>query len=712
MTLEDGAPLADRAEHRPRRTGAAWHRVEAWAAAERPRWILWTPVGIGGGIGAYFSLPSEPPVWSGGAVLAVLAAVAFLFRRRPYLVVVLAAAATLAVGFAAAQVRTRLVSAPFLTRPIESATVTGRIEVVERLEAATRITIAVETITRLSHEKSPRRVRLRLAERFAPPPAGTRVQVRASLLPPPPPAEPGAYDFRQAAFFAGIGAVGFAYEAPEVIEGPPPDFASRFFAALDEERGAIAARVRAVADDAAAPVTIALLNGEQTGISEPVMRAMRASGLAHLLSISGLHITLAAGIVFFVVRALLALIEPLALAWPIKKIAALAGLLGAGGYTLIVGTPVPTLRSLLMTAILMLAVIADRHPFSPRVFAAAAVVVLIAYPETMLGPSFQMSFGAVAALIAAFEVAEPVFARWRRSLGIAGRAGLWLAALAFTSLVASAATAPFALYHFQNVTFYGVAANMVAVPLTSVWIMPMGLLAYLLMPLGLEGPALVAMNWGSAVVVAIARAVASWPGALALVPAMPEWGLTASSLGGAWLCLWRTRARLLGLIGVAAGLLSPLATNRPDILISEDGGTIAVLSPNGERQPSTSRGSRIAIETWVRRDGADAKGTTWPASGPGAGGRLSCDPLGCLYRSDGRAAALIRDPLAAPEDCTRTDVVVAPSIRLRRCPAPLVIDAARLAREGAHAIHLRSDGVRVETVRDRQGERPWTGPHP
>lgn len=691
----------------------AWARsVRSWPAArlgeERARWGLWFPVGLGLGIAVYFALPFEPPPWIGALVLAALAAGMITASRHPEALIALAVLAAPTLGFTASQVRTAIVDAPQLVRPLAATTVTGRVALVERLEEGVRVTLSVPIIDKLPPERTPRAVRLRFAASLPAPEPGTLVKLRASLLPPPAPAEPGAYDFQQAAFFAGIGAVGYAFGPADVLDPTPDGPAAGFFAAVDRLRGSIAARVRAVAGGSAAPVTIALLNGEQTGISHPVMDAMRASGLAHLLSISGLHIALVAGIVFFAARALLALIETAALNWPIKKIAAMTGMAAVVGYTLVVGAPVPTLRSVLMTGMVMLAVIFDRAPFSPRVFAAAATAILLSAPESMLGPSFQMSFGAVAALIAAYEAAEPVLSRRRRGFGPVGRIVLNGASLAFSSVVASAATAPFALYHFQNVTFYGVLANMLAVPLTSFWVMPWGLIAYLLMPFGLEGWALVAMNWGSAGVVGIAETVAGWPGAVALAPAMPDWGLAAVAFGGVWLCFWRKRWRLLGVPLVLAGLASPVFANRPDALVSGDGRLMAVRGADGVLSLSSARGSRIVAETWIRRDGSETPAAPWPAHGSGAGGLLTCDPLGCLYRKSGQTIAFVRDPMALDEDCRQASAVISAE-NAPRCHAHAVIDGRALSRSGAHALYASTRGIRIERVRSHPGNRPWSG---
>lgn len=696
-------------------------RVRGWLedrlAEERGRLGLWLPVGLGAGVVAYFALPLEPPWWSGGAAVAAPAILVVLVRRRLGLMVATMGLMAACAGFLAGQVRTAQVHTPMLARDIGPVDVTGRVLALERQEEGTRIVLGDLDVSRLAPERTPARVRIRLPEKHGYPAPGARVRVRAMLHPPPPPAEPGAYDFQRHAYFLGIGAVGYSLGPALTLTDAPTQGWRALSAWLESTRDGIGRRAaEIISDPAAAAVTTALLNGSPGAIPEQHLQAMRDSGLAHLLSISGLHIGLVAGIVFFTLRAMLALVEPLALHWPIKKIAAVAAIAAALAYTVLVGAPVPTLRSVLMTGLALIAVVVDRDPFSMRLVAFAAAVVVLVAPESLLGPSFQMSFGAVIALIAAYEVASPALARWRSGAGLLPRVALYLGGVALTSVVATAATTPFALYHFQTIAFYGVVANMLAVPLTSFWVMPCGVLAYALMPFGLDGPALWAMGCGVEGILWTAGTVAGWPGATALVPAMPTAGLAAVVLGGLWLAIWRGRWRLLGAPFIVVGLLTPWVTPRPDLFVSPDGAVMAVRMPDGRLSLSSDRAGRFAAETWLRRDGRVETGPAWPRSGSGAGGRLACDPLGCLYRPGVDAAAptewvaLVRDPQALSEDCRAAAMVIA-SVSAGRCGAPVVIDRWALARSGGHTIRWDGQGGRVvDSVTGWRGTRPWTVP--
>jgi competence protein ComEC len=674
---------------------------------ERERWFLWLPVAFGLGISGYFALETEPPLWSGPLALLAGGGLLWWQRHRPAALAAAVALLAVAAGFVAGQLRTRTMLAPMLERELGPVAVEGRLIGIESQPAGARLLLNGVSVAKLPPERTPAMIRLRLPAKFSRPPVGAVVRLRAMLHPPLPPLEPGAYDFQRQAFFDGIGAVGVVISAPEVADAPDPGPWRRLLLAMERLREDIDERTRALVPEPAGAVTAALLNGEQTGIEPSVMDDFRASGLAHLLSISGLHIALVAGLVFGLVRALLALVEPLALRYPIKKWAALAGLATAFAYMLVVGAPVPTLRSVLMTGAMMVAIMVDRSPVSMRLLAVAALVVLLFQPDSLLGPSFQMSFGAVAALIAAYELINPRLRRWHREAGVAGRFGLYLGGIALTSVVATLATTPFSLFHFQQISIYGVLSNMIAVPITSFWVMPWALAVYPLLPLGLEQLALVPMGWGVAAIVWIAHATAGLPGAMLRVPAMPGAGLAAVTLGGLWLLIWLGRWRWWGLVPIAAGFASLALAERPDILVSADGKLMAVRTATGGLSLSHPRRARLSAETWLHRDGAWSAAEPWPETGSSADGRLACDALGCVYRLHGRTVALERRREAQAEDCRRSVLILSPE-PVRHCPGPRVIDRWTLLHHGAHAVFIDPAGLRVTAVRPQTGGRPWT----
>lgn len=684
-------------------TGLSW--LTTALMAESGRWVLWFPVLVGVGIGLYFSLEREPAVWAGAVVVAVAVGGAVLVHIRwPYWsqagwILLLA----LPLGFAAAQLRTDLVATPILDRNIGPAGVTGRVVEIDRLDDGMRLILRDVTIPGLDPADTPRLVRVTMQNSRVIPAIGRRVRLYATVGPPSDAVEPGAFDFRRHLYFQGIGGTGFALGAVRLLDGGSDEGLL-----LEEWRQVIADRVVArLPDPAAAGMVTALLNGEPSAIPEPDIVAMRQSGLQHLLSISGLHIALVAGLVFFLLRGGMALWPALALRHPIKKYAAIGAMAATIFYALMVGAPVPTQRSVLMTGVMLLAVLVDRNPLSLRVVAIAALVVLLLQPEAMIGPSFQMSFAAVIALIAVFEVVTPWMTARRKDGGQNWllRALIYIASLSLTSLVAGSATIPFTLHHFQQVSNYGLLANMIAVPVTSFWVMPFGLLAYLLMPLGLEGWAITAMGWGADVILWTAHWVADIPGAAVHLPVLPVTGLAVFCLSALWLCLWLGPVRRLGLIGMAAGLLFLPLTPHPDLRISGEGKVVAVRLADGGLAVSTRRAGRFDSDEWAKRDGLSPP-RTWAKKGTPDGSLTCATPDACLYHRQGHTLAIALSADALAGLCNSGADALVTALPVANCTVPLVIGADALADRGAHVLYI-DQRINVHTVRAAADARPW-----
>ena len=678
----------------------AW--LMATLVAERDRWPLWAPVGVATGIGIYFALSFEPPLAFGLALAGAVASVAAVGPRasRPLAL----AAFTLALGFAVAQLRTAWVAAPILERAIGPTWVSGRVVANRANGGGRRLLLERVRIQGLDRAATPARVRLRAGAAATAIAPGQWVRLRAKLRPPPEPAVPGAYDFARRAYFERLGGVGFAFGAVTPIAAPAGAGKTGWATALARFRDRVTARLRDGLPGQAGAVAAALLTGERGAIGEPVLAAMRDAGLAHLLAISGLHMGLVAVILFAATRLILALVEPLALRYPTKKWAAAVALVGTLGYLLLAGAPVPTQRAFVMSAIVILAIIVDRQGVSMRTVAWAALALLLTGPESLLGASFQLSFAAVIGLVAAFEGLRERLPRWRLAHGLGGRVLIYAAGVALTTIVATLATAPFAIQNFDRVAAYGLAANLIAVPIAAHWIMPWGLAALALMPFGLEHWALTPMGWGIDAIIAVAERVASWPGAVRYSPAMPVAGVILAAAGGLWLCLWRRRWRWLGLPLFVAGLVLPLATRQPDLWLDRDGKLFGLRQGADAVAVSRPRTARFAADIWRRRNGVAAL-SAWPEGIDG----LACDPSGCIWTRVDATVALVRDPRALFEDCRQADIVVALVPVRVRCPsAAMVVDRFDLWRKGAHALYIEPGGARLVTVADSRGDRPWT----
>ena len=475
--------------------------------------------------------------------------------------------------------------------------------------------------------------------------------------------------------------------------------------ALQALRAHVTARIRSALPDERGAIAAALIAGDTHAIAPADADAFRNAGLAHILVIAGLHMGMVAGIAFFALRALMALVPRLALYHPTKKYAAAASLAVTFGYMLLSGATVSSRRAFAMIGLMLLAVLVDRVSISARAVALAAAAIMLMTPESATGPSFQMSFAAVAALIACYEALRPKLAEWHTHAGAMRRCALYFFGIALTTVVTTIATMPFTIYHFNRFALYSVLANAVAVPITGFWVMPWAILSVFLMPLHLEALALHPMAGGIAAIAAVARTVTAWPGAVMNVPSMPASSLLLASFGGLWLCIWLGRLRWLGLAPMAAGYLALALVRPPDLLVASDARLAAVRGAAGDYLPSSEAGARALGEA-VRRYGG-AMGAAWPASGSAADGALRCDAEACLYRVQERTVALVRDGGVLAEACRGADLVVSPVAAHRSCRGARIIDRIDTWRKGGAAIWLDADRIRIETVRDWQGDRPW-----
>jgi competence protein ComEC len=555
------------------------YRLGRPLAAERDRWILWAPVAVLLGILLYFSLGFEPWPWAGLVWLAVAAAGALLARADAWRMAAIGLA-LVGFGLAVAQAGAHFAAAPVLEREIGPRMVTGTIEAVETRTSGTRIVLSDPEIPGLASEAMPAKVRITVRTHGETPEPGLRASILAVLRPPSPPVWPGGFDFARRAFFDCIGGVGYA--VGPLRHDAAAETGSGWHAWVDSLRQTATRRIMAALDPPTGAVAAALLTGQRSAVPEATLDTIRRAGLAHLLAISGLHLGLVAAVLFVGFRAAAAAVEPLALRYPIKSWAALFALAGTFCYLLLSGATVPTQRAFIMTAIVLVALIIKRDPFSMRLVAVAALAVMIIAPVSVLGPSFQMSFAAVVALIAVYEAIRERWPRWRAASSWFQRLLLYIAGLAVTTVIANLATAGFVLAQFNRWAVYGVGANMLAVPLTAFWVMPWGLLALALMPFGLEAAALVPMGWGIDAVLVVADWTASRPGAVLRVPSPPAWLPALFGFGLVWLCLWRTRLRWWGVVPMAAAVLVWTGTREPDVLVSGDAALVAVRDRAGD----------------------------------------------------------------------------------------------------------------------------------
>ena len=651
-----------------------------WIGNMAGRGVCLLPVAMASGIILYFSLASEPSPLPAIAMLGFSLAFAWRWRGYRWWAATALVTGFAVAGFLLAQFEAQRLNTRFLEREIGPVTVVGQVISAEPLASGARLTLQHLEVGGLSPFETPNRVRLTSrAKGTEVIRAGDWIEASAHLSPPSEPFVPGGFDFQRHAFFGEIGASGFSLGAPRIVrEIAPAEIWPGFV--IDHLRSGIARRILEANPGEAGAIAAALITGHRRAIPSEASAMMRDSGLAHLLAISGLHIGLVAGFVFFGVRAIAALIPRLALHYPIKKWAAGAALGAAFSYMLLAGASVPTERAFIMTGFVMIAIMIDRRAFTFRLLALAALAILAWRPHALLEPGFQMSFAAVAALVAAYEVLAPIFRRWfpananviRKTIG-------YVCGVATSTLVAGAATAPFALYHFQQTAVFGLPANLVAVPMTGLWILPSGFLAMLAMPLGLDGGPLSLMITGIETMLRVARTVSAIPNSVIHTSLMPAQVLLLAVTGGLWLCVARGWGRALGAVPLILMVTMTGMASPPALLASASG---AVVLNTGQHKTMivapNARAGRFEREILTRASGSNLARVRMDE-------QLLCDTLGCRSAIKGLRVAVIWDEAALIEDCWATDVLVAlVPVAHRFCPGPThVIDRLDLQRMSA-----------------------------
>ncbi|GJL84840.1 MAG: competence protein ComEC [Micavibrio sp.] len=688
----------------------------AECALQQDHLFLWSPVFMAIGIGFYFSLGTEPPLALGLVCVAISVGLLFFLwperQNRKALWLGVMAVFLMSTGFSAATIRTSIVHTPMLVKKLGPVDIVGTVHSIEDMGEGqgSRIMLSHLEVERLEPDQTPRYVRLRLRKDEGVLP-GQRVKVLGLLNPPSPPVAPGAFDFQRYSYFLGIGAVGFIYYQPEVIEDEGQNFGA---AAMERTRQKIVTRLQKHLDNPkSSAVAQALIVGKRKAITEEDQEAFRGSGLAHMLAISGLHVGLASGVIFFFVRLLMASFPGFALRHPIKKYAAVVAFCGAATYMMLVGMPVTTQRAVLMIGVVFLAIIMDRWPFSLRLVAFAALVVLLFAPESLTGAGFHMSFAAVACLIAFYERMRPHLSLWYRGANWQRKLALYFLGVCMTSIIAGLATAPFAMFHFQRFELYGLLGNLVAVPIMAFLIMPFAVLSLLLMPLGLESLPLAVMDWGITGVLEIAHYVSSLPGATLHITAWPPVALLFVVFSGLVLILWRGRLKIVAVPLFMISVLLILLYKQPDILVSSSNKLYAFSEKKGTLYASARNKDRFVLETWERMLAVpEGEARRWPSEGKFKEGKgpqgLMCGELGCYLEMKGAKIAFSHHPLSYPEDCTWADVLISSDpVKDRECNADIIIDKFDTWRDGSHAIWLGQKGITVKNADELRGNRPW-----
>ena len=659
------------------------------ALAERRGFVL-LPFAVIGGLIAAANLPAEPapPLLIAGAVVIALGVVIALRSVTWARTMVALAAAWL--GFCLLPIHGALFGTEMLARPAYGKYQARVDEILSETLREKRVILSAITPMGGGRVLPVRRARVvvRSGPDLSP---GDVIEGPFRFAPVPGPIYPGGFDTQFHAYFDGIGSYGNTTQPPVILQAGSETTPEHV---IDAVRRGISARIDIALTQPAAGIARAIVNGDQSAVTDEARDVMSSAGIAHVLSVSGLHLTIVAGGVFAALRLLLSGWEGLATRVSAKRVAAAAGIAAAVLYFAISGGNVAAFRSTLMILLVFGAVLFGRRALTMRNVAIAGLIVVATDPASVFRPSFQLSFAAVVALVGAYENLR---SERLRDASLAAHAWAYGKGIVVSSLVAGAATLLFSVYHFQQTSPLGVLGNLLSLPLVGFVMMPAALLAVLAMPFGIDGPFLAAMGWSIERMLDMARLVAGWSTHLSASPLLTPWALVVGVVALAWFAFLRDRWRLLGPVA-AIPLVVLFAVDRPpDVLIADTTQAMAVRGPTG-LELADGKPRSFALDVW-RETYAEPIETA---------AAVSCDSVACIGESAaGFSYAIVADPAGFEEECGR-DLVVT---RIRApgwCAAGVVIDAGDLGDHGVHWLRWNAVTHGFE-MRPAVGslERPW-----
>ncbi len=659
--------------------------------ADFHRWPLWAPVFLGIGICLYFSLPVEPPLYwlfIGFGIFFI----SLIQVRLQFLRLLILGFGFIILGFSISFLRTTLLKTEMLQYPLKPLIIESIVSQVELKPTKKGDFYQKLILTNLkadTPETLPEKVRITMKgkrERLWP---GQVIRLKVKLNPIPEPSLPGEFDFRRQAYFSGIGATGFALSPPEVIgntfswnlafEKRREKLTAYFIENMKPPHGAIAA---------------ALITGDKAAIPDNIREEFVQSGLAHILAISGLHLSIIAGVVFMVIRKGISIIPTICLRYSSKKIAALGTILMTFVYLILSGFGIPAQRAFIMISLVMGAIILDRTALSIRTVALAAFLILFFLPEALLGPSFQLSFSAVIALITGHETWKNPMVKWMINGGKIRKVLAYVGGLAFTSFLATLATLPFTIYLFHRFSLHAIEANLVAVPLTSLFIMPAAFLTCLLSPLGIGDTCLWAFETSIEMLLKIASLVSSWCGSNIWVARPPLYAFVLVIVGSLWLSIWQQSWRRWGLVPLLCGFLLAFKSDLPHLLVDGNGKLVGLFD-KGTLYVSSLRKGKFTAENWKKYLAAkDVK--SMPCENGVCKMLFQNKPIVVSYEQDN-------------QPCVKSALLIYLEPKQKACSDAFhEVDWYSIWRAGGFILWLKENQPMIETVRNYQGKRPWT----
>lgn len=692
-------------------------------ATERHNFIVWSPIITMLGIYIYFSRFVDISIKNTSIIFLINLFLFFVTKKHSILKIIFTVSLLLILGFLCSSIRVNLMEYQTISKKIYNVTLEAKIDKIINSHWGKKIIFSdIKTEQRYS---LPKKIKLTMrgkksefllqnnkisqnnkVTQFAPEiNIADTVKFRAILEPIGKPVYVNSFDPRFFAFFSEIGAKGYILSDMEIIK---KDNNFSFTRTFENIRNYINNRIMQIVPNTPGAMSKALITGDVSGIDKQSMEQIRAAGLAHLLAISGMNLALVAGMSFVMLRYMLLFFPKISFKMEVKKIAAFFAIIISFLYLAISGMEVSAERAFIMTSVFLLAIIIDRNINPLRSLALAAFIIILWRPESIFYPGFQMSFAAVLALISSFaKFAAYIAARTQN--GIISKFFWYFIGVVVSSFIAGLATTPFALYHFNNYSHYSLLANLIAVPLNSLVVMPAGFIGMIFMPFGLDVLLFKIMGYGNYLTLEWARYIAALPNAVSYVPQMPimVFGLFIFTL--LWFCLWQTHIKFIAIITLCIGVAIHALNKNPDIILSPKDQLFAVRSKNGKLLFSS--GNKISNEKliWLNKSGQTefkSLSTESKSLSLDSSENVKCDIFGCVYNKNNYQVSFIYHPLIIDFECKRADIVINYTDILANCPAKKVINSKDLQKAGGYAIYLGKD-IEIVTIAKNEEKQVW-----
>ena len=648
------------------------------------------------GIGIFFSLNHDPTFYFCSLQL-VVCFVIFLIIPKNYLLSYLALFMLLtSIGFMACEVRIFAALSPRLDRTIKDANVEATITQIVDNTSTRKLTLDNITISNINLQKIPQFITVSTRSNISGLSIGDKVALTATLMPPALPSIPNGFNYAWFNYFKQIGAIGFAQNRPIKLESRNLNNFSKY---INTFRKYLAHRIeRSMIRESESSIATAVLIGDTTKINKHNLNALRISGIAHIIAISGLHVILVVSLIFIITKTIFSNVGFLIKRFNSKKIAAAIAIFGSFIYLIISGSPISAQRAFIMSSCALIAIIIDKVPSAIRTITLAAFIILIYSPESLFSASFQMSFAASLSLISCFAYLTKTF-KFYTSGSMQKRIAIYILSSIISTLVAGLATAPFAIFHFNQFSTYSLLTNLIAIPLTNFIIMPLGFAGMLLMFLNLESIALIPMGWGIRLMINTAHLISKLPASSFHIASYSSWGLALIATGGLLLCVMITPLRLIGIPLIILGLTSNNSYFRqenPDILI-EGSARLFALKINNQYFFSSKAKARFIRNTWQQYLGINNAHIIKELE--------ACKNNICTIKKNNLKAAVIMNEKADLSDICSNNILLNLTDNPIICSKTTIIDKLFLKANGSTFIYL--DSETIDSVANNLKNRIW-----